>query len=248
MKKLLLLVALAFLTGTMYAQEESAKLKNEGNAAYRAKNYKEALTKWEAYLKLVEFKDDATVYNTAVVANSVKDYATAEKYFDMSIQNKYKPASSYQGKVKALQQQKKTAEMLKTLEEGMKLLGGQAGELEKVYFAHYIKEGQEFTSKGNMTKAIESYKKVTEMSNKAYKSKGFLSIGTLYFNNGATILQKATEVAETDRPKYDSEKERAVAEFNKARENLVKANGASPNDEEVAEVMNELNKAVSALK
>ena len=71
MKKLLLFVLTSlFVGGALFAQtEESGKVKNEGNAAWRAKNYKEAFAKWEQYLKLIEFKDDATVYNVAVCAN-----------------------------------------------------------------------------------------------------------------------------------------------------------------------------------
>ena len=77
MKKLLLFVLTSlFVGGALFAQtEESGKVKNEGNAAWRAKNYKEAFAKWEQYLKLIEFKDDATVYNVAVCANKLKDYA-----------------------------------------------------------------------------------------------------------------------------------------------------------------------------
>ena len=49
MKKLLLFVLTSlFVGGALFAQtDESGKVKNEGNAAWRAKNYKEAFTKWE---------------------------------------------------------------------------------------------------------------------------------------------------------------------------------------------------------
>ena len=109
MKKLLLFVLTSlFVGGVLFAQtDESGKVKNEGNAAWRAKNYKEAFTKWEQYLKLIEFKDDATVYNVAVCANKLKDYTNAEKYFGMSIKNNYKVASSYQGMAVAQENLKK---------------------------------------------------------------------------------------------------------------------------------------------
>ena len=122
MKKLLLFVLTSlFVGGALFAQtEESGKVKNEGNAAWRAKNYKEAFAKWEQYLKLIEFKDDATVYNVAVCANKLKDYANAEKYFGMSIKNNYKVASSYLGMADAQENLKKIPEMLKTLQDGIK--------------------------------------------------------------------------------------------------------------------------------
>ena len=88
MKKLLLFVLTSlFVGGALFAQtNESGKVKNEGNAAWRAKNYKEAFTKWEQYLKLIEFKDDATVYNVAVCATKLKDYANAEKNFQIALE------------------------------------------------------------------------------------------------------------------------------------------------------------------
>ena len=133
MKKLLLFVLTSlFVGGALFAQtDESGKVKNEGNAAWRAKNYKEAFTKWEQYLKLIEFKDDATVYNVAVCATKLKDYANAEKYFGMSIKNNYKVASSYLGMADAQENLKKIPEMLKTLQDGIKATPGQNVKLEK---------------------------------------------------------------------------------------------------------------------
>ena len=146
MKKLLLFVLTSlFVGGALFAQtEESGKVKNEGNAAWRAKNYKEAFAKWEQYLKLIEFKDDATVYNVAVCANKLKDYANAEKYFGMSIKNNYKVASSYLGMADAQENLKKIPEMLKTLQDGIKATPGQNVKLEKAYSDYFAKEGQKF--------------------------------------------------------------------------------------------------------
>ena len=64
--------------------------KNAGNVALKAKNYAEAFKKYEEYLKIVNNKDNATVFNTAYCANKIKNYPAAEKYFSMSIDNKYK--------------------------------------------------------------------------------------------------------------------------------------------------------------
>ena len=128
MKKLLLFVLVSFFVGTLAAQtteEEAGKLKNAGNAAWKAKNYKEAFTNWENYLKAIDFKDDASVYNVAVCANKLKDYVAAEKYFTMSIANKYKLKDSYAGKADAEKNLKKTDQMIKTLEEGIKATPGQ---------------------------------------------------------------------------------------------------------------------------
>ena len=156
MKKLLLFVLTSlFVGGVLFAQtDESGKVKNEGNAAWRAKNYKEAFTKWE---QLIEFKDDATVYNVAVCANKLKDYTNAEKYFGMSIKNNYKVASSYQGMAVAQENLKKIPEMLQTLQDGIKATPGQNLKLEKAYSDYFAKEGQKFQKANDIVKAAENY-------------------------------------------------------------------------------------------
>lgn len=118
MKRIALLILSVLLTITVFAQTTpGAKEKNAGNDAWKAKNYAEAFKNFEAYLKAVDFKDNAYIYNTATAAAKAKKYAEAEKYYDMAIKNKYKTASAYHGKAIALKEQKKTADMLATLEE-----------------------------------------------------------------------------------------------------------------------------------
>lgn len=249
MRKLFLLVVLGFFAGSIYAQDETAgKVKNEGNNFLRAKNYKDAFAKYEEYLKLIDFKgDDATIFNTAVCADKIKNYVAAEKYFDMSIKNNYKPVASYQGKAKVFQQQKKIPEMIKVLEDGMKANPGN-GDLEKMYTSHFLREGQTFQKANNVAKAAENYKMITKLSNKSLKAKGFLSLGTLYFNNGAVMLQKATPLATSDKETYEAEKKKALAEFAKARENLVQASSLAPADAEVKEALADLTKAEAEFK
>ena len=120
MKKIVLLFLSALLTVGVFAQDPGAAEKNAGNVALKAKNYAEAFKKYEEYLKIVNNKDNATVFNTAYCANKIKNYPAAEKYFSMSIDNKYKTATSYLGKAQALKAQKKDEEMLATLQEVMK--------------------------------------------------------------------------------------------------------------------------------
>ena len=238
MKKLLLFVLTSlFVGGALFAQtEESGKVKNEGNAAWRAKNYKEAFAKWEQYLKLIEFKDDATVYNVAVCANKLKDYANAEKYFGMSIKNNYKVASSYLGMADAQENLKKIPEMLKTLQE-----------LEKAYSDHFAKEGQKFQKANDIAKAAENFTKSSQVSNKQLKARGLLSLGTLYFNNGASILQKATPFANSEKEKYEAEKAKALADFRKAQDYLKQAATVEPTNEAVKETQKQVADAIAPL-
>ena len=238
MKKLLLFVLTSlFVGGALFAQtEESGKVKNEGNAAWRAKNYKEAFAKWEQYLKLIEFKDDATVYNVAVCANKLKDYANAEKYFGMSIKNNYKVASSYLGMADAQENLKKIPEMLKTLQDGI-----------KAYSDYFAKEGQKFQKANDIAKAAENFTKSSQVSNKQLKARGLLSLGTLYFNNGASILQKATPFANSEKEKYEAEKAKALADFRKAQDYLKQAATVEPTNEAVKETQKQVADAIAPL-
>lgn len=243
MKKIVLLLFSALLTISVFAQDPGAAEKNAGNAAWKAKNYAEAYKNFEAYLKAVNFKDEAYVYNTAVAATKVKKYAEAVKYFDMAIQGKYKVASSYLGKAKALQAEKKDDEMLATLQEGMKVSPGNS-KLETMFASYYMKQGQQYQKAGNEAKAAESYTKITTMSNKSFKVQGYASLAGLFFNNGAKILQDATPIANTDKAKYDAEKAKAVADFKKAKGYLVQAQGIEPANQDVKDLMKQVDTAL----
>jgi len=243
MKKVVFLFLSILFTAGVFAQDPGAAEKNAGNAALKAKNYAEAFKNYEAYLKIVNNNDKATVFNTAYAANKIKNYAAAEKYFDMSIQNKYKAASSYLGKAQAQKSQSKEAEMLTTLQEGLKAFPGNM-KLETMYATYYLKEGQKFQKAGNEAKAAENYTKITSLSNKSFKTQGFVSLAALFFNNGAKILQDATPIANSDKAKYDAEKAKAVADFKKAKDYLIQAQSLEPANQDVKDLMNQVNAAL----
>ncbi len=245
MKRIALLILSVVLTITVFAQTTpGAKEKNAGNDAWKAKNYAEAFKNFEAYLKAVDYKDNAYIYNTATAAAKAKKYAEAEKYYDMAIKNKYKAASAYHGKAVALKEQKKTADMLTTLEEGMKAFPGNV-KLEQTYATYYLKEGQNFQKAGNDTKAAENYLKITSLKTKSYKTQGFLSLATLYFNSGAKTIAAANPIANTDKAKFESEKAKAVADFNKAKDYLVQAQSVEPANQDVKDLMKQVNDALA---
>lgn len=239
MKKIVLLFLSALLTISVFAQEPGAAEKNAGNAAWKAKNYAEAFKNFEAYLKAVNFKDNAYVYNTAVAAAKVKKHAEAQKYFDMSIKNKYKTGSSYLGKAKALQAEKKDAEMLATLQEGMKAVPGNMP-LETMYAAYFMKQGQDFQKAGNEAKATENYTKITTLTNKSFKVQGYVSLAGLYFNNGAKILADANPIANTDKAKFEAEKAKAVADFKKAKDYATQAQALEPANQDVKDLLKQI--------
>ncbi len=243
MKKIVLLFFSVLLTVTVFAQDPGATEKNAGNAAWKAKNYADAFKNFEAYLKVVNFKDNAYLYNTATAAMKIKKYAEAVKYYDMAIQAKYKVGSSYQGKAIALRDQGDVAGMLATLQEGMKSSPNNM-KLETMYATHYMKEGQKFQKAGNETKAAEAYNMITNLNNKSFKIQGYLSLGTLYFNNGAQILQEVNPFANTDKAKYDAGKAKAMAAFQKAKSFVVKAQGIEATNPDVKDLLAQINEAM----
>ena len=245
MKRIALLILSVLLTLTVFAQTTpGAKEKNAGNDAWKAKNYVEAFKNFEAYLKAVDFKDNAYIYNTATAAAKAKNYAAAEKYYDMAIKNKYKTASAYHGKAIALKEQKKTSEMLTTLEEGMKAFPGNV-KLEQMYATYFLKEGQNFQKAGNEAKAAENYLKIVSLKTKSYKTQGYLSLATLYFNNGAKVIAAANPIANTDKAKFESEKAKAVADFKKAKDYLMQAQSVEPANQDVKDLMKQVNEAIA---
>lgn len=245
MKRIALLILSVLLTLTVFAQTTpGAKEKNAGNDAWKAKNYAEAFKNFEAYLKAVDFKDNAYIYNTATAAAKAKNYAAAEKYYDMAIKNKYKTASAYHGKAIALKEQKKISEMLTTLEEGMKAFPGNV-KLEQMYATYFLKEGQNFQKAGNEAKAAENYLKIVNLKTKSYKTQGYLSLATLYFNNGAKVIAAANPIANTDKAKFESEKAKAVADFKKAKDYLMQAQSVEPANQDVKDLMKQVNEAIA---
>lgn len=245
MKRIALLILSVLLTITVFAQTTpGAKEKNAGNDAWKAKNYAEAFKNFEAYLKAVDFKDNAYIYNTATAAAKAKKYAEAEKYYDMAIKNKYKTASAYHGKAIALKEQKKTADMLATLEEGMKAYPGNV-KLEQMYATYFLKEGQNFQKAGNEAKAAENYMKITALKTKSYKTQGYMSLATLYFNNGAKTIAAANPIANTDKAKFESEKAKAVADFRKAKDYITQAQSVEPANQDVKDLAKQINDAIA---
>lgn len=242
MKKVLVFILASCLTMSVFAQS-AADLKNAGNDALRAKDYKTALVKFEEYFKVMEGEDDATVFNAAYCAVKIKNYAKAVQLFDRSIKNRYKLSSSYLYKAKCYKSLKKTPEMIATLEEGMKAIKNNK-KLEKMYYVHFLKQGQKYQKAGNVEKAADNYTKVLTLNTKKYKSDAYFSLGTLYYNNGAKILQKATPLANKDKAKYEEAKTKANGEFKKALANLNEALAITPGREDVKTTIGQVKKAM----
>ena len=117
MKKIVLLVAFCLSIGNVFAQD-AEKLRDEGDAALKAKNYPEAVAKYGEYLKLTEYKDTVRIFNCGFSANQAKMYEEAAKYFDMAVKYNYNLDDSYTGEAMAYRNLNKTEEFVSTVEAG----------------------------------------------------------------------------------------------------------------------------------
>lgn len=244
MRKFILLVALCCAAGSIFAQTDPNQLKKEGNEALNAKNYEVAFTKYDAYLKQTNNSDSVMAYNCGVCADQTKRYADAVKYFDVAIQKKYNVANAYARKAGALKDLKKNAEMVETLEAGLKIAPGNKT-MEKMYAIYYLKEGQKFQKANDINKAEENYKQVTTLNNKKWKTDALYSLGVLFYNNGATVLKNAAPLASSDTDKYEAQKAAAEADFKKANDYLQEATTLSPERAEIKKMLTQVQESLN---
>lgn len=89
---------MAFLFGlfsfSVFAQESAAELVNAGNAAYSAKDYAQALEKWEAYLAHPDAEAENIndyAYKCATTAKKVGNVEKTRQYYEKCIAMDYRP-------------------------------------------------------------------------------------------------------------------------------------------------------------
>ncbi len=233
MKKIVLLVALCLCVGNLFAQDAD-KLRDEGDAALKAKDYATVVTKYGEYLKQNNYQDTARIFNCGYAANQAKNYAEAAKYFDMAVKMNYNVDDSYVGEAMAYRNLNKTEEFLTTVKEGLKVIpdgNKNKTNLEKLLYGYCIKQGQAAQKKGDLAGAEKMYKEVLAVSNKDYQSNAYYSLGAMLYGNGAKILQAATPIATSEPDKYNAEKAKADKDFKQAKEYLTKAVELDPKDE-----------------
>lgn len=218
MKKIVLLVALCLCVGNLFAQDAD-KLRDEGDAALKAKDYATVVTKYGEYLKQNNYQDTARIFNCGYAANQAKNYAEAAKYFDMAVKMNYNVDDSYVGEAMAYRNLNKTEEFLTTVKEGLKVIpdgNKNKTNLEKLLYGYCIKQGQAAQKKGDLAGAEKMYKEVLAVSNKDYQSN-----------------------SEPD--KYNAEKAKADKDFKQAKEYLTKAVELDPKDENSKKILASIN-------
>lgn len=236
MKKLILFIAVCFCVTSLFAQS-AAQLKNEGNDAVKSKDYKTALAKYEAFLAAADtFDDPALVYNAAYCANKIKNYTKAEKYFAQSVANNYKTSKAYQYLANVQKQQNKNDEMVATLKKGIEACPTKNSALVSALVKHYLLEGQEAQKNSQFDVAEDLYKKAAERKSKL-KADALISLGTLYFNQGARIMQNANPFANSEPEKFKEESAKAQDYYKKSLAELNKAKTIAPKREDITQTI-----------
>lgn len=217
MKKIVLLLAFSLSIGNVFAQDAD-KLRDAGDAALKAKNYVEAFTNYDGFLKQTNNEDADRVFNCAFAAFQAKKYEEAAKYYDLAIKKNKNTDDAYAGKAMSLRNLNKTKEFTATVAEGLKAKPGDA-DLEKLLYVYCVKQGQAAQKAGNVAKAEEMFKEVLTVSNVKYKENALYSLGAMYYNEGA----KALSAAGADAAKYEEAKTKATPMMNKAKEYMEQA-------------------------
>ena len=191
MKKVVVLAACCLLSiGNSFAQDANA-LRDEGDAALKAKDYPTAVAKYSEYLKQSNYQDTVRIFNCGFAANQAKNYAEAAKFFDMAVKMNYNVDDAYVGAAMAYRNLNQTEDFLRTTEAGLKAIPADnknKANLEKLVYAYCIKQGQAAQKKGDLTAAEKMYKEVVDLSNKSYQSKAYYCLGAMMYGNGAKIL------------------------------------------------------------
>ncbi len=156
MKNILSVTLLLFtMLAAAYAQEEksAAELKNEGNAALKAKDYTTALASFEAAIEVwdeAEDMDGAMIYNAATCARKTKDNEKALKYYNQSKELGYGEDKStfYIGTI--YKSMGKTEEMEKVLLGGIEEFPNSryVGHMKKTLAKHYVKQANVYLTEG----------------------------------------------------------------------------------------------------
>ena len=174
----LLLIAFA-VSSFAQVDNEHFKLKNEGNAAYRNKEYQKALDTYEEALKVWppdEIMDAQMIYLVADCARRLKDDEKALLYFSRSLELEYNPDNSSLYMASALRALNREDEMemllLKSVERFQE--GAALVQMKKMLVTHYMKKGAEhFNRASEILKTAagakpEQYDEITKRANDSF--------------------------------------------------------------------------------
>lgn len=200
-----MIFALCLSFGTIFAQS-AVELKNAGNAALEAKDYKKALENYDKALAAWgnEPQNNVMINNAGACAYKLKEYQKAIKYFDLLIAGKAESEATYLYKANSYKMLKNDEECVKAYTEGLAKYPESAS-LKDGLCKYYRAEG-----KNHYIAGTNIYKAVTDKVN-------------------------AQKLKPTD-PAYLAEAAKAKKEFTTAVSLIDKALGINPADAEAKTV------------
>ena len=193
------LATLSFLmlmfVGAMAQDKSAAELKNEGNDALKAKDYKTALGLYEQAIASWEDEemDAAMVYNTATCARKIKDYEKTIKYLNQCIELDYKADVSTYYIASSYNKQDKEDEMVEVLVGGIEKYSTSkyVGHMKKMLATYYVKESNALYTEGQTilnTRTADNNDQWDSIKDKA----------KVVFDKAADFANKALEVQPTN--------------------------------------------------
>ncbi|NOZ46879.1 MAG: hypothetical protein GXO79_08860, partial [Chlorobi bacterium] len=172
MKKLSVLFGFLFLTTVIFAQEDANFYKNEGNTAYKEKNYQKA---FESYAKAIDLLsadnmvDTALIYNAGYCAYKSKQYDKAKDYFIKSADNKYKASKPYQYLISIEMKLKDLKAAENYALKGIEVYPNDA-KLANLAAKVYLKQGLVFYNEANSIKKAANESGMNKTNPEAFKA------------------------------------------------------------------------------
>ncbi len=200
-----MIAALCLFFGNVFAQS-AADLKNAGNTAFEAKDFKKALDNYDKAVAAWgnEPQNYVMLYNAGACAYKLKEYPKSVKYLDMVIAGSSDTEPAYLYKALALKMMKKQDECIKTYEEGIAKNPQSAG-LKDGLFKYLRAEG-----KNHYITGTNLYK--------------------------ATVAKVNAQKLKPQDAAYTAETDKAKKEFNTAIEFIDKSLAINPGDNEAKQV------------
>ena len=201
--------ALFLMCGTLtFAQEESKHIKflNEGNEAFKDKDYAKALAAFESALDVwsPDAEPDALmIYNAANCARRINDNEKALKYFTLSKELNYKPDLSAYYMATALNELDREEDMeqllLKSLDDYK--TSNILAHIKKMLVTYYLKRGNEFYNQASQSlisasnAAAAQSDEIIKRANEAFaKAKPWFEKILVYDANNESALSSLKEI------------------------------------------------------
>ncbi len=217
MRRTLMILALCLSFGTLFAQS-AADLKNAGNAAMEAKDYKKALENYDKAMAAWgnEPKNFAMMYNAGACAYKLKEYQKAIKYFDQVTEGSTDTEAAFIYKALAYKGLNKPEECIKAYTDGLEK-NPQSAQLKDGLFKYYKSEAKKHYIAGT-----NSYK--------------------------ATAAKVTAKKLKIDDPAYATEAAKAKKELNTAIEMIDKALAMTPADADAKQVKTACELSLNAIQ